>query len=382
MSSAGSRRPADLRRTSGQRRADALVEMATRSRVAPSNGRRPGAVVQRPGRLRAAPGAGVRARPGHGHHSGIASSLARRGAHRAGGLRAGAPRGGQRDRPAFHRARRVVPSSSVIASARTATAMSRRRRVRPTTSSPSPPVVRRSRRTVGCCAGTTIASATPAHRPTGDAACKCARPGSASMRRWYGDADVREGGRGEVARGVDRVGPRRLMPLFFTDDEIVVLRAACDRLIPEDETPGATSAGVPEYIDGLLGAFLVRPAPHLGRRADVGSTRRGGRLRPVPPVEPRSTSWRGGPASRDRRASPSASSTVPWRACRSGTGRGSPSLGADFCDLAPEDQDERLRSQRRLHRPALRALLRGDVRRPGVRGQSGRRGLGGDRVRR
>ena len=33
--------PADLRRTSGQRRADALVEMATRSRVAPTNGRRP-----------------------------------------------------------------------------------------------------------------------------------------------------------------------------------------------------------------------------------------------------------------------------------------------------------------------------------------------------
>jgi hypothetical protein len=33
--------PADLRRTSGQRRADALVEMATRSQVAPSNGRRP-----------------------------------------------------------------------------------------------------------------------------------------------------------------------------------------------------------------------------------------------------------------------------------------------------------------------------------------------------
>lgn len=32
---------AELRRTSGQRRADALVEMATRSRVAPSNGRRP-----------------------------------------------------------------------------------------------------------------------------------------------------------------------------------------------------------------------------------------------------------------------------------------------------------------------------------------------------
>jgi hypothetical protein len=33
---------ADLSRTPGQRRADALVEMATRSRMAPSDGRRPG----------------------------------------------------------------------------------------------------------------------------------------------------------------------------------------------------------------------------------------------------------------------------------------------------------------------------------------------------
>ena len=34
------------------------------------------------------------------------------------------------------------------------------------------------------------------------------------------------------------------------------------------------------------------------------------------------------------------------RARRSGTGRGWPRSGADFCDLAPEDQDERLRRSR------------------------------------
>src|ERR1700691_1421050 len=81
----------------------------------------------------------------------------------------------------------------------------------------------------------------------------------ASRTRWYGDADVREGGGGAVARGVDLGPSRRLMPLWFTEEEFRILRAACDRLIPEDETPGATSVGVPDYIDGLLGAFLVDP---------------------------------------------------------------------------------------------------------------------------
>ena len=62
-----------------------------------------------------------------------------------------------------------------------------------------------------------------------------------------------------MARHLGVRGSRPLMPLWFSDEEFAVLRAVCDRLIPEDETPGAVSAGVPEYIDGLLGAFLVDP---------------------------------------------------------------------------------------------------------------------------
>jgi len=49
---------------------------------------------------------------------------------------------------------------------------------------------------------------------------------------------------------------------FLTAAEMVTLSALCDRLIPgppEDPTPGAAQAGVPEAIDLLLGAFEVDP---------------------------------------------------------------------------------------------------------------------------
>jgi hypothetical protein len=42
--------------------------------------------------------------------------------------------------------------------------------------------------------------------------------------------------------------------LFFSDDEYIVIDAACDRVIP-----GAAEAGVADYVDGLLGAFAVDP---------------------------------------------------------------------------------------------------------------------------
>ena len=35
--------------------------------------------------------------------------------------------------------------------------------------------------------------------------------------------------------------------------------AVCERLIPADESPGATDAGVADYIDGFLGAFTFDP---------------------------------------------------------------------------------------------------------------------------
>jgi hypothetical protein len=49
------------------------------------------------------------------------------------------------------------------------------------------------------------------------------------------------------------------VPAFFSDDEYAVVEAACARLIPTDDDPGATEAHVVDYIDGLLGAFAFDP---------------------------------------------------------------------------------------------------------------------------
>jgi hypothetical protein len=49
------------------------------------------------------------------------------------------------------------------------------------------------------------------------------------------------------------------VPAFFTPQEYAVVIAACERVIPADEQPGATDAGVADYIDTLLGAFTFDP---------------------------------------------------------------------------------------------------------------------------
>jgi Gluconate 2-dehydrogenase subunit 3 len=49
------------------------------------------------------------------------------------------------------------------------------------------------------------------------------------------------------------------MATWLTDDEYRTVVAMCERLIPADDTPGATDAGVADYIDGLLGAFSFDP---------------------------------------------------------------------------------------------------------------------------
>ncbi len=40
--------------------------------------------------------------------------------------------------------------------------------------------------------------------------------------------------------------------LTFTDEEFAALSAACDRVLPKDEDPGALEANVPVYIDRIL----------------------------------------------------------------------------------------------------------------------------------
>jgi hypothetical protein len=95
--------PTDLARNAGQRRADALVEMATRSATAPADGRRPAplfsVLVDLPDPLRS----GVRGGRRHRCLSGLPTPLAGPGPRGAGGVRTRPPDRGQRHRPAVQR---------------------------------------------------------------------------------------------------------------------------------------------------------------------------------------------------------------------------------------------------------------------------------------
>jgi hypothetical protein len=70
-------------------------------------------------------------------------------------------------------------------------------------------------------------------------------------------------------RGHSCSDPR--VPVFLTDEEYTILTSVCSRLIPSEDGPGATEAGVVDYIDTLLGAFSYDPpriwaaGPYSGR---------------------------------------------------------------------------------------------------------------------
>jgi hypothetical protein len=50
------------------------------------------------------------------------------------------------------------------------------------------------------------------------------------------------------------------MPVWLTEVEYEILRAACAQMLPShDDAPGAEEAGVADYIDILLGAFAFDP---------------------------------------------------------------------------------------------------------------------------
>ena len=44
------------------------------------------------------------------------------------------------------------------------------------------------------------------------------------------------------------------VPRWFSEDEYEVVRAACARLIPTDDDPGADEARVADYIEALNGS--------------------------------------------------------------------------------------------------------------------------------
>jgi hypothetical protein len=132
------------------------------------------------------------------------------------------------------------------------------------------------------------------------------------------------------------------MPRFFDERQYAIVEAACARLIPADEQPGATEAGVADYIDGFLGAFESDPpliwagGPFSGR---FGGESGFGRFHSLSQHE--ELAWRTrlegslGIPERER-LGPVVGLHERYRA-------GIAALGDDFGGLSGDQQDQRLR---------------------------------------
>ena len=133
------------------------------------------------------------------------------------------------------------------------------------------------------------------------------------------------------------------MPVFFSDAEYAVIRAICARVIPTDQDPGATEAGVVDYIDTFLGAFSFDPpriwagGPFSGRRGGEASF---GRFVPLTPHQ--ELAWR--TRIEGSRGMPEREFNGPVTGLQERYRDGLEALGADFAGLGPEEQDERLRA--------------------------------------
>jgi hypothetical protein len=129
---------------------------------------------------------------------------------------------------------------------------------------------------------------------------------------------------------------------WLNDHEYGVVEAACERLVPAaGEHPGATALGVADYVDGLLGAFLVDPpriwagGPFSGRAGGEASFET---FLPLSRLE--ELAWRTriegsqGIAEREFNG--------PVTGWQQEYRDGIAALGADFIGLTPDEQDARL----------------------------------------
>lgn len=131
------------------------------------------------------------------------------------------------------------------------------------------------------------------------------------------------------------------MPVYFSDAEYAIVQAACARLIPTDEDPGATEAGVVDYIDGLLGAFAFDPPRIWAGGAFSG--RHGGepgfaRFHPLTALD--ELAWRTRIEGSLGRAEREFNGPVTGLQERYRTGIAA--LGPDFAGVPPHEQSERL----------------------------------------
>jgi hypothetical protein len=132
------------------------------------------------------------------------------------------------------------------------------------------------------------------------------------------------------------------MATWFDDGQLRVLEAALDRLIPADEHgPGARECGVAGYVDQLLSAFATDPpriwagGPFSGRAGGEPGFDRWLALGPLDEL-----AWRTRiEGSQGIPAREFNGPVVGWQQVYT---EGLASLGADFPDLPPDEQDARL----------------------------------------
>jgi hypothetical protein len=139
------------------------------------------------------------------------------------------------------------------------------------------------------------------------------------------------------------------VPIWLTAAEYRTLTAVCEHLIPADETPGATDAGVADYVDGLLGAFSFDPpriwagGPSSGRHGGPAGFTRFHRLTALDELAWR-TRIEGSQGLAEREFN---GPVIGWQeAYRAGLA----ALGEDFSTSDPDEQDLRLRANVRFTR--------------------------------
>jgi hypothetical protein len=132
------------------------------------------------------------------------------------------------------------------------------------------------------------------------------------------------------------------MSLWLNAQEMEVLEAVVDRLIPADDSPGAFEAGAAEYIDGLLGAFLVDPpriwagGPTSGRHGGVAGYAEFHRLTKLDEL-----AWR--TRIEGSLGIPEREFNGPVVGLQEIYRNGLADLGSDFCAIEPSERDARLR---------------------------------------
>ena len=124
--------------------------------------------------------------------------------------------------------------------------------------------------------------------------------------------------------------------LWLSEEQHAVVVAACDRLVP-----GSGAAGVADYVDGLLGAFVVDPpriwagGPFSGRHGgDDGFSS----FLPLGRME--ELAWR--TRIEGSRGRPEREWNGPVVGLQERYVEGLAALGPDFTTLAPDEQDGRL----------------------------------------